>query len=235
MYRYPIALVAVFLLFAACNDQPSGPHPDDAAERSAALVKGEAGDIDLRDRHIVVFRDDVGNPDILIDQMTRGNESNVHFRYRHAIKGFCATLPEQAIEAIARNPNVDYIEADAPMSIFWTKQESIHISWGLDRIDQRDLPLNNIYWYDANGSDVTAYIIDTGIRYTHDDFNSRASYGFDAFGGNGSDGNGHGTHVAGTVGGTFWGVAKNVNLVSVRVLDNNGGGTISTVVAGVDY
>ncbi|MBR9979179.1 MAG: S8 family serine peptidase, partial [Bacteroidetes bacterium] len=95
-------------------------------------------------------------------------------------------------------------------------------------------------WYDANGSDVTAYIIDTGIRYTHDDFkdannNSRASPGFDAFGGTGSDGNGHGTHVAGTVGGTFWGVAKNVNLVSVRVLDNNGGGTISTVVAGVDY
>jgi subtilisin family serine protease len=106
----------------------------------------------------------------------------------------------------------------------------------LDRVDQRALPLNGTYTYDNTGSGVRAYIIDTGIRYDHTDFSGRASDGFDAIHrGDGSDCNGHGTHVAGTVGGTTWGVAKGVTLVAVRVLDCNGSGTTSGVIAGVDW
>jgi subtilisin family serine protease len=108
-------------------------------------------------------------------------------------------------------------------------------TWGLDRIDQRNLPLSGTYTYDVSGSGVRAYIIDTGIHYSHNEFGGRASFGYDALGGDGSDCNGHGTHVAGTVGGTVYGVAKNVALYAVRVLNCSGSGTTSGVIAGVDW
>ena len=108
-------------------------------------------------------------------------------------------------------------------------------TWGLDRIDQRNLPLNGQYTYNWTGSGVRAYIIDTGIRTTHTQFGGRASAVFDAFGGNGQDCNGHGTHVAGTVGGSTYGVAKSALLRAVRVLDCAGNGTDATVISGVDW
>jgi len=109
-------------------------------------------------------------------------------------------------------------------------------TWGLDRLDQRDLPLNATYSYDKTGSGVTAYIIDTGIRLSHNDFGGRATSGYDAIdGGSADDCNGHGTHVSGTVGGTTYGVAKGVRLVAVRVLDCGGSGSNSGVIAGVNW
>jgi len=116
-----------------------------------------------------------------------------------------------------------------------TTQNSVP-SWGIDRVDQSALPLDNSYTYTNDGTGLTAYIFDTGIRYDHIEFEKRAVFGFDAFkGGNGSDGNGHGTHVSGTIGGKNVGIAKKIKLVSVRVLNNQGSGTISGVVAGLDW
>jgi subtilisin family serine protease len=109
-------------------------------------------------------------------------------------------------------------------------------TWGLDRIDQRALPLSGTYTYPTTASAVHAYIIDTGIRFSHSEFGGRATSGFDAVdGGSADDCNGHGTHVSGTVGGATYGVAKNVHLVAVRVLDCNGSGSTSGVIAGIDW
>ena len=234
MTRFPLFLVLALVFFAACSDQPSGPASDgEKTLGKAAPVDLTDETIDLKDRYIVVFKESVGNVDELVDQMTRGNGSTVHYRYRHALKGFAATIPPQAVEGLRRNPNVAYIEPDGMMFAI-TTQTPVP-SWGLDRIDQTTPSLNNQYVYNNDGTGVKVYIIDTGILYGHQEFGGRAIYGFDAFNSTGTDLNGHGTHVAGTVGGSTVGVAKGVTLVSVRVLDRKGSGSTSGVIAGVDY
>ncbi len=237
MKRFYLLISLAVLVFAACSDQPSGPVPESDADMHKAVSQNDAtGDVDLTSRYIVVFKESVGNVNATIDEMTRGSGSAVHYRYGSAIKGFCATIPPQAIEGIRHNPNVSYIEADGIMTANTVTQTPVP-SWGIDRIDQPALPINNIYVYANDGTGVTVYIIDTGIEYNHVEFGnpSRASFGFDAWGGTGADQNGHGTHVSGTVGGLTVGVAKNVALVSVRVLDKRGSGTTSGVIAGVDW
>ncbi len=237
LQRFPlIVMTGMLLLLAACSDEPAGPAADgQSAPPEAAPFDRPGGEIDLRDRYIVVFKDATTDTDGLIDELTRGNGSQVHFRYRHAIKGFCATIPSQALEGIRRNPNIDYIEADGPVSK-WGVQANPP-SWGLDRIDQRNLPLNSSYTYNTDGTGVTVYIIDTGIRFDHQEFSGRASSGYDFIDNDtdASDCDGHGTHVAGTVGGTTVGVAKNVALKAVRVLNCTGSGSYSVVIAGVDW
>lgn len=234
MKRSPLLLVLALIFFAACSDQPSGPASDgEKTLGKAAPVDLTDETVDLKDRYIVVFKESVGNVDELVDQMTRGNGSTVHYRYRHALKGFAATIPPQAVEGLRRNPNVAYIEPDGMMYAIAT--QSPVPSWGLDRIDQTSSSLNNQYVYNNDGTGVKVYIIDTGILYGHQEFGGRAIFGFDAFNSTGTDLNGHGTHVAGTVGGSTVGVAKGVTLVSVRVLDRRGSGTTSGVIAGVDY
>jgi subtilisin family serine protease len=152
--------------------------------------------------------------------------------YAFALEGFSASLTDEQVTSLMKDKRVKYVEPDQVISISGSQSGA---TWGIDRVDQRDLPLNQTYTWDATGNGVTAYIIDTGILYGHTEFEGRASFGYDAFGGNGSDGNGHGTHVAGTVGGKIYGVAKNVKLVAVRVLDNSGSGTSSGVAAGMDW
>jgi subtilisin family serine protease len=154
------------------------------------------------------------------------------FVYAFALDGFSATLTEEQMIRLARDKRVKYVEPDQEVSINTTQNNA---TWGLDRIDQRDTPLNQTYTWDATGTGVTAYILDTGIKTSHNEFGGRAQQGFDAFGGNSEDCNGHGTHVAGTVGGTTYGVAKGVTLVAVRVLDCNGSGSWSGVIAGMDW
>ena len=241
MKRFSLLFAAAVLLFAACSDQPSSPvsEGDQALGKAAPDASDEV--IDLKDRYIVVFKSTVGNVDELVDQMTRGNGSKVHYRYQHALKGFAATIPPQAVEGLRRNPNVAYIEPDIMMHAIGTQDLSSYGYglWGLDRIDQRTggTSLDHSYTYGNDGSGVTVYILDTGIQYNHVEFGTptRAILGWDAWGGSGADLNGHGTHVAGTVGGEYVGVAKGVTLVSVRVLDRRGNGTASGVIGGINW
>jgi hypothetical protein len=188
-------------------------------------------------QYIVVLKDDVNQQDVpsVASQVALGAGGVPTHVYQHALKGFSIQLPEAAAIALSNNPRVDYVAEDGPVSSNTTQTNPP--SWGLDRIDQRDLPLNNAYTYDVNGAGVHAYVIDTGIRPTHQDFGGRASIAADFVGDgqNGNDCNGHGTHVAGTVGGTSFGVAKGVTIHAVRVLDCGGFGAFSTVIAGVDW
>ena len=187
-------------------------------------------------RYIVVFRDSVANPAAEAANLLRGLGGQLHHTYTSALKGFAASLPDAALQGIRNNPNVDYIEQDQTVSLNATQTQS-NATWGLDRIDQHVLPLNGGYQYNYTGAGVNAFIIDTGIRATHADFNGRVQSGFTAIndGRDTDDCNGHGTHVAGTVGGTTWGVAKEVGLIPVRVLNCRGSGTWSGVIAGVDW
>lgn len=165
---------------------------------------------------------------------------SVFRKYSHAINGVAATLPIAAVRGLLNRPEIESIETDGLVSVDATQSGA---TWGLDRIDQTALPLNSSYTYNVNGtynsgsSRVAAYIIDTGILTTHAEFTGRTLPGFsaikDRYGS--SDCNGHGTHVAGTVGGTNYGVAKGVSLIPVRVLDCRGSGTNSGVIAGVDW
>jgi len=156
-------------------------------------------------------------------------------RFNHAINGFAAYMTEAQAVALSQDDRVAFVEEDSIIEALTTQANPP--SWGLDRIDQTALPLSNSYSYTTTGAGVTAYIIDTGIRISHTQFGGRARVGFDAIGDgrNGIDCNGHGTHVSGTVGGSTFGVAKNVSLVAVRVLSCSGSGSTSGVIAGVDF
>ncbi|WP_203859756.1 S8 family serine peptidase [Plantactinospora mayteni] len=154
--------------------------------------------------------------------------------YRHALRGFEFTGSAEAARRLATDPSVAYVEQNHRVRLTGTQTPTP--SWGLDRIDQRPLALDNSYTYPSTGSGVRVYVIDTGIRLTHRTFGGRAVSGFDAIdGGPATDCQGHGTHVAGTVGGAEYGVAKDVTLVAVRVLDCTGSGTYAQVIAGVDW
>jgi subtilisin family serine protease len=158
----------------------------------------------------------------------------VRHTYRHALRGFSATMSARQARRVAADPAVALVQPNVVHRASDTQARPP--SYGLDRIDQRNRPLDSAYTYATTAADVSAYIVDTGIRTSHQDFGGRAISGFDAVdGGAADDCNGHGTHVAGTVGGTAYGVAKAVRLVAVRVLDCAGSGTTEQVVAGIDW
>ena len=184
-------------------------------------------------RHIVVLRDGADS-DAVAKEHGRRYGANVQGVYRHALKGYVATFKGTGAADVARDPRVDFVELDRTVSVQSTQ---LNAPWGLDRIDQPTKSLNGLFNYNATGAGVTAYIIDTGIKLSHPEFVGRLASGFDAItlGGNGADCNGHGTHVAGTVGGTTSGVAKNVTLVPVRVLDCAGSGSFAGVIDGVEF
>ena len=173
---------------------------------------------------------------VLKDGTTRAADLGVapKHTYSSVLSGFSAAMSSTKAKALAADPRVAYVEQDSTVRLNDTQPNA---TWGLDRIDQRDLPLSKTYTYNTPASNVNAYIIDTGIRTSHAEFGGRASVGTDTVGGgqNGQDCQGHGTHVAGTVGGKNYGVAKSVNLIAVRVLDCDGSGTTAGVIAGVDW
>jgi subtilisin family serine protease len=163
-----------------------------------------------------------------------GKQVNPRFMYSEAINGFAGFLTGDQVCNLQKRGNVEDVEADQTVSIDATQTG---VTWGIDRIDQSSLPLNTTYNYTSTGSGVDAYVIDTGMLGTHTEFTGRLKSGYSAIGdvANTTDCNGHGTHVAGTIGGVNYGVAKAVSLIPVRVLDCAGSGSTSGVIAGINW
>lgn len=167
-------------------------------------------------------------------QMAGEYGTSVDDVFTSAIRGFSAEMTEQQALALSQDDRVLFVEEDS-----YTYPTGVQSSsdWGLDRIDQRELPLNGAFMYSHTGAGVSVYVVDSGIRPTHEDFGGRASIAFDALtdGQNGMDCTGHGTHVAGTIGSSTYGVAKNANLYGVRVLPCSGPGLVSRMIAGINW
>jgi serine protease len=223
MVRIPMQVLAALVWIAMVT----------AASAQQVLTPARA----IRDEYIVVLNDQrVERAQVrnVVDVLARAQGGRVRRIYERALRGFSVTMSATAAAALARDPRVRYIEQDSVMTIV---QSQPNATWGLDRIDQRDRPLNGTYTYNTVAANVTVYVIDTGIRASHVEFGGRVVSGFTSINdGNGTnDCHGHGTHVAGTIGGVVYGVAKGVTLRPVRVLGCNGSGSTSGVIAGVDW
>jgi len=224
---------AAFLTMAAVNLVHAAPNTT-----SSLLDSSQAKGI-IKNQYIVILNKDAGPSIDFAQNIAKQHGAKVLQSYDTVLKGFAIYLPETAatafVEAMKKNPQVLSVENDIVMKIDATTQSNP--DWGLDRIDQKALPLNSAYSYLQTGSGTTAYIVDTGILSSHQQFSGRVLSGYTAISdGNGTtDCNGHGTHVAGTVGGSTYGVAKNVNLVPIRILGCDGSGASSNVIAGLDW
>jgi subtilisin family serine protease len=241
MKRYLATTTLLALFIAPLGLASIGAQQRENPGRGAEAKLHRKGARAIENQYIVVLKDDVeitrGDYAAVLGRVNavlRGRGAVPEHVYAHAIRGFSAFMSEQEALAIAADARVEYVEEDSVVELVATQSSA---PWGLDRVDQRARTLSGTYTYTRTGSGVNAYVIDTGIRRTHTQFGGRALGGFSAIndGGGSSDCNGHGTHVAGTIGGSTYGVAKAVRLYSVRVLNCQGSGSNSGVIAGVDW
>jgi len=234
-----LAVVLPFLALAACSDEVTTPVAP--ATPPAAASQSMSG------KYIVVFKDaSFGGPRASVSRaitdVAEGQSITPSFVYSTALKGFAAQLSEAQVAALRADPRVAYVEPDAEVKLFASGVQTTLYSWGLDRIDDVDLPLDNNYGWGSDGTGVNAYILDSGINLNHLDYVGRANYIPNGLNGNfvgdgltAADCHGHGSHVSGTVGGTYSGVAKGVTIWMGRVVNCSGGGAASMVIAGMDW
>lgn len=224
--------------------------PVNANEYQATMVSVPQSKA-IKDTYIVVFNTpsvlNLSNNNTIAEFAVQQAESLVNQydvrvmkNFGNVLNGVLINASAQQVKALLKDPNVKYVEQDQIMTVtpkVETNADQPSPTWGIDRIDQRNLPLDNNYHTDYDGSGVTAFVIDTGVLNTHNEFGGRASSGYDFIDNDydATDCNGHGTHVAGTIGGSTYGVAKNVNVVGVRVLNCSGSGSNSGVIAGINW
>lgn len=208
--------------------------PAHAAPEGQILGAGEPGSVS--GSYVVTLKGGTKAPSAAGKSLAEKYGAKISHTYDTVLNGYAVQANERQAKRLAADSRVASVVQDTRVTLDHNQKNPP--SWGLDRIDQANLPLDNSYtWPESAGAGVTVYVIDTGIRISHKDFGGRASYGWDFVGDDrtASDGNGHGTHVAGTVAGKQYGVAKKAKVVAVRVLDNAGGGTTADVIAGIDW
>jgi subtilisin family serine protease len=220
----------------------SGATPSGSSDRGAGSTNGAS----VKDRKklpgnsvmlIVRFAPGINSANEAAS-IARTSKGRVDRTFSKVLNGAVIELPENAVAALRRNPRVLSVEEDVDVLVDpTTSTVQSNATWGLDRIDQRALPLSGTYTAPSSASSVTAYVVDTGVDAAHSEFAGRVASGFDAVAGTDgrSDCNGHGTHVAGTIAGSVYGVAKSARVVPVRVLDCTGSGSVSGVIAGLDW
>ncbi|MFF9115551.1 S8 family peptidase [Streptomyces massasporeus] len=230
-------IVAAVAAVAAAAAIGSGTALPAQATPSAGRILQENSANAVENSYIVVLKESAG----FRANSTKGEDllakygATVDWTYESVLNGYAIRISASGARSLAEDPAVEFVEQDRMVHLEATQYNP---PWGLDRIDQPRLPRDLMYRYpDTAGKSATVYVIDTGVRITHTEFAGRARHGYDFVDRdtNASDGNGHGTHVATTVAGKKYGVAKQSKIVSVRVLDNNGAGTLSGVIAGVDW
>jgi len=222
-----LTLALPLALASACTGDATAPELREPSERRAATATGAAG-------YIVVLKE--GADPHAVAALAGVRPSRV---YLHALRGFAARLDARALTALRHLPAVAYVEPDAPVQLFTTQ---LFPHWGVDRSDQRNLPLSNTFSYSSNGTGIIIYVLDTGIRKTHAQFSGRAGYIANGFQGDfvgdghsGDDCHGHGTHVASIAAGIGYGIAKNAQIRAGRVVDCTGSGSTSMVISAMDW
>ncbi|MFD7707816.1 S8 family peptidase [Streptomyces sp. NPDC059785] len=208
--------------------------PAHAAPEGRIAGAGASGAV--QGSYIVTLEEGTRAPSAAGKSIAEKYGARISHTYGTALNGYAVRADERRARRLAADPRVESVVQDTTVGLDHYQKNPPN--WGLDRIDQPALPLDRGYtWPESAGADVTVYVIDTGIRISHRDFGGRAAYGWDFVDNDrtAQDGNGHGTHVAGTVAGTAYGVAKKARVVAVRVLDDEGSGTTAQVIAGIDW